>query len=103
MFNYKLEGIMEENFLPIGSVVKLKGGQKRLMITGFLQVEQEENKKNVWDYSGCLYPEGIIVSSTNYLFNHSQIEEVHFIGLVDEEEEKFKKKLNNAIEELKNK
>ena len=34
MFNYKLEGIMEENFLPIGSVVKLKGGQKRLMITG---------------------------------------------------------------------
>ncbi len=95
---------MERKFLPIGSVVKLKDGKKRLMITGFLPIEQKENgEKNVWDYSGCLYPEGIIVSSTNYLFNHSQIEEVHFIGLVDEEEEKFKKKLNNAIEELKNK
>ena len=91
MFNYKLEGIMEENLLPIGSVVKLKGGQKRLMITGFLQVEQEENKKNVWDYSGCLYPAGMITSENNYVFNHSQIEEVYFTGLVDEEEEEFKK------------
>ena len=95
---------MEERFLPIGSVVKLKEGKKRLMITGFLPIEQKENgEKNVWDYSGCLYPEGIIVSSTNYLFNHSQIEEVHFIGLVDEEEEQFKQKLNKAIEELGNK
>ena len=95
---------MEERFLPIGSVVKLKDGQKRLMITGFLPIEQNENgEKNVWDYSGCLYPEGIIVSSTNYLFIHSQIEEVHFIGLVDEEEEQFKQKLNKAIEELGNK
>ena len=84
---------MEENFLPIGSVVKLKGGQKRLMITGFLQVEQEENKKNVWDYSGCLYPEGMITSENNYVFNHSQIEDIYFTGLVDEEEEEFKKRL----------
>jgi len=100
----KGELTMEERFLPIGSVVKLKDGQKRLMITGFLPIEQNENgEKNVWDYSGCLYPEGIIVSSTNYLFNHSQIEEVHFIGLVDEEEEQFKQKLNKAIEELGNK
>ena len=44
---------MEERFLPIGSVVKLKDGQKRLMITGFLPIEQKENgEKNVWDYSG---------------------------------------------------
>ena len=48
---------MEEKFLPIGSVVKLKDGQKRLMITGFLPIEQnEKGEKNVWDYSGCLYP-----------------------------------------------
>ena len=54
---------MEEKFLPIGSVVKLKNGQKRLMITGFLQMEQgEDGKKNIWDYSGCLYPEGMLTS-----------------------------------------
>ena len=95
---------MEGRFLPIGSVVKLKEGKKRLMITGFLPIEQnEKGEKNVWDYCACLYPEGVIAPTNNYLFNHSQIEEVHFIGLVDEEEEKFKEKLNKAVEELGNK
>lgn len=95
---------MEKKFLPIGSVVKLKEGTKRLMITGFLPIEQKENgEKNMWDYNGCLYPEGILNSTNNYLFNHSQIEEVHFIGLVDDEEKIFKKKLDEAIEKLGNK
>ena len=95
---------MEGRFLPIGSVVRLKEGKKRLMITGFLPIEQnEKGEKNGWDYSACLYPEGVITPTNNYLFNHSQIEEVHFIGLVDEEEEKFKEKLNKAVEELGNK
>lgn len=95
---------MEERFLPIGSVIKLKEGTKRLMITGFLPIEQnEQGEKNVWDYCGCLYPEGLISSKNNYLFNHSQIAEVHFIGLVDEEEKSFKEKLNKAVEELGNK
>ena len=41
---------MEEKLLPIGSVVKLKNGQKRLMITGFLQMEQDEKgQKNIVD------------------------------------------------------
>lgn len=93
---------MEENFLPIGSVVRLKGGQKRLMITGFLQMEQgEDGQKNIWDYSGCLYPEGMITSENNYVFNHSQIEDVYFTGLIDDEEEEFKKKLKEAVKELK--
>lgn len=97
----KGEDNMEGRFLPIGSVVRLKEGQKRLMITGFLQMEQDEKgQKNIWDYSGCLYPEGMLTSEANYVFNHSQIEKVYFVGLVDEEEEEFKKKLEKAIEEI---
>ena len=95
---------MEDKFLPIGSVIKLKNGTKRLMITGFLQMEQDENgKNNIWDYCGYLYPEGILTSEANYVFNHSQIEKIFFLGLVDEEENEFKKKLNKAIEELEKK
>ena len=45
----------------------------------------------------------MLTSETNYVFNHSQIEEVHFIGLVDEEEEEFKKKLEEAIKKLESK
>ena len=43
----------------------------------------------------------MITSENNYVFNHSQIEEVYFTGLVDEEEEEFKKRLKEAVKELK--
>lgn len=82
---------MEQKYLPIGSVVKLKDATKRLMITGFLVTEREKEK--VWDYCGCIYPEGIISSTNNYLFDHSQIEKTYFIGLIDDEEKEFKKKI----------
>ena len=92
---------MEGRFLPIGSVVRLKKGKKRLMITGFLPIEQKENgEKETWDYSGCIFPEGMLNSNQNYVFNHSQIEEIYYMGLVYEEEEEFKEKINKAIEEL---
>lgn len=92
---------MEKRFLPIGSVVRLKDGQKRLMITGFLPIEQKENgEKETWDYSSCTFPEGVLSSKQNYVFNHSQIEEIYYMGLVDDEEKNFKEKLNKAIEEL---
>lgn len=79
-------------YLPIGTVVMLKGGTKRVMITGFC-VMQESDKEKVWDYSACLYPEGMLSSTQNCLFNHDQIEKVYYLGLIDEEEEEFKKKL----------
>ena len=34
-----------EKFLPIGSVVMLKGGTKRAMITGFCSVAQDDAQK----------------------------------------------------------
>ena len=98
-----ITGSSTNNFYEKNKGRTKEGKQKRLMITGFLQMEQGENgQKNIWDYSGCLYPEGMLTSEANYVFNHSQIEEVHFIGLVDEEEEEFKKKLKEAIEKLEN-
>ena len=34
-----------EKYLPIGSVVMLKGGTKRVMITGFCTVPNEDKEK----------------------------------------------------------
>lgn len=45
-----------KDLLPIGSVVTLKEGTKRLMIIGRLQ--QNVRTKKVYDYAGCLWPEG---------------------------------------------
>ena len=79
-----------EKYLPLGSVVLLKGGKKRLMITGFC-VQTEDGK--VYDYTGCLYPEGVLTSESNCVFNHDQIQRIFCIGYSDEEEKKFKEAL----------
>lgn len=83
-------------FLPLGTVVLLKGATKRLMITGFCSYDGTKKDK-AYDYTGCLYPEGIISSKQMALFNHSQIDKIYYLGYSDEEEKAFKKKL---VEEL---
>lgn len=87
-----------EKYLPIGSVVLLKGAQKRLMIYGRLQKAEETGE--VRDYIGCLYPEGNISTRETYMFNHDQIDKVYFIGFQDPEEfefvDKYLKEGNNG-------
>ena len=79
-------------FLPIGTICKLKNGVKNIMITGFCPVT-DESEKGMYDYCGCLYPEGMISSDMNLLFDNDQIEEVLFKGFENAEEVEFKKKL----------
>lgn len=89
---------IKEKFLPIGTVVMLKNGTKRIMITGFCTVIGK-GEKQMWDYSGCLYPEGILSSEQTLAFNHDQIEKIYYLGLADDDEERsFKTKLNRMLE-----
>ena len=81
---------MKKEFLPVGSVVLLKGGRKKVMITGFCSIDKE-NMEKVYDYNGCLYPEGIINSNVIELFDHKQIDQVIFRGFENEEEIEYKK------------
>lgn len=90
---------MREKYLPIGTIVLLKGGRKRAMITGFCSVAQE-NQEKIYDYSGCVYPEGYLSSNQVCLFDHDQIEKIFFIGFEDEEEKTFKTKLNKIVSTL---
>ncbi len=91
-----------KKFLPIGTVVMLKEGTKRVMITGFCSAAQED-PNTVWDYTGCPYPEGYISSDQTCLFNHSQINKIYYSGFKDDEEEKlFKEQLDKLFDALKN-
>ncbi|HOZ88895.1 MAG TPA: DUF4176 domain-containing protein [Bacilli bacterium] len=90
---------MQEKYLPIGTVAMLKGGKKRVMITGFCAIPQEDPGK-VYDYSGCVYPEGFITSNQVCLFNHDQIEKIFHVGLADQEETDFKVKLKEIVSSL---
>ena len=89
-----------EKYLPLGTVVMLKGASKRLMITGFCTMAAEEENGAMYDYSGCMYPEGFISSDQTALFNHDQIETVYHMGLVDDEEKTFKASLNQIVAQM---
>ena len=94
---------IKEKFLPIGTVVMLAGGTKRLMITGFGAI-QETNKEKIWDYSGCIYPEGFLTSKQICLFDHEQIQKIYHFGLAEDEEEKnFKETLDNISKLIQSK
>ncbi len=91
-----------EKYLPIGTVVMLKGGSKRLMITGFCSMPTDDKNK-MFDYSGCMYPEGVLSSDQTALFNHDQIDKIYYMGYVDDEEKKFKSTLNALISQMNKK
>ena len=83
-----------KNLLPLGSIVLLENGEKRIMIYGRRQkaiVNDEE-----YDYVACLYPEGNISEEFTYLFNHSDIKEVIHTGYTDEEDAAFLEYLANT-------
>ena len=48
----------------------------------------------MYDYIGCFYPEGYIDHDYTFVFNHDAIEEIIFVGFIDEEEEAFVGLLN---------
>ncbi len=106
---YKLKNLNYENeirngeiikkypkYLPLGSVVLLKDAWKKVMIMGFSPINMD-NKEEVYDYIGCLYPEGIIKTDMNILFNHENIKEIIAIGLIDEEQKDFMSKIEKLI------
>lgn len=84
------------NYLPIGSVVKLKGIGKRLVIVGIIQMEQG-NTDTLHDYMGVPYPEGSLGPGMNFLFDHDKIEEVIFRGFEDDERRGFMITVEQAL------
>jgi len=83
-----------EKYLPIGSVVLLHDGEKRLMIYGRLQKQVANG--TMWDYIGCLYPEGNLNEQYMYLFNHEQIKQVFHVGYQDDEEQEYQRMIREA-------
>jgi len=84
--------------LPIGSVVLLKEGEKRLMIFGIKQTITDGEELE-FDYIGIMYPEGYMGPEYMYLFNHGDINEVVIRGYEDDERKEFISKLSEHYEE----
>lgn len=89
---------MYKNMLPIGSVVLLKGGNKRVMITGRILTKAGEEK--IYDYAACYYPEGIGATDGTFFFNKDAIERLYFVGFQDEEELTLKREVLDKLGKL---
>lgn len=90
---------MFERTLPIGSVVSLYGGEKRLMILGYVKYLRGDDSGKVYDYCGCTYPEGYVGSEATAVFNHEDIEHIYALGFQDEVQFEFHEKLERILEE----
>lgn len=94
---------MIKDLLPIGSVVLLNNGRKKVMIFGIKQTHENDEKVTIeYDYIGVLYPEGNIGAKYQFLFNQQDISEVFFRGYEDEERESFINKLSEVYKENEN-
>ena len=76
-----------KDYLPIGTIVLLKNGTKKIMIYGRKQTMAETGE--VFDYVACFYPEGNISPDYTFLFNNEEIEKIVFTGYSDEDNERF--------------
>ena len=81
---------------PVGTVVMLKGGEKAIMIIGYAFIDTN-NQNMVYDYCGCLYPEGIISSDEFLLFQHENIEKVLNLGYINDDAEVFLNELSSRL------
>ena len=93
---------MEEiKFLPIGSIVVLKGGIQKLMIVSrAINVKTAEGDK-YFDYGGCIYPIGLINDKVAY-FKKEDIFKVVFEGYSDADNELMVENINISIKEKNN-
>lgn len=85
-----------KKLLPIGSVIRLKGAKKDLMIFGICQTQKDSGKD--FDYIGVLWPEGNMGAQTQVLFAHEDIDSVAFRGYETQERTDFIERLNAFYE-----
>ncbi len=90
-----------EGLLPIGTVVLLKDSTKRVMIMGVCQEGVTDKGTNLYDYVGCVFPEGYMSADENFLFNTDQIDRLYFLGYQDDEALAFKERADEMMVKLR--
>ena len=88
-----------KKILPIGSIVKLKNGEQKLMIISRVPLYNNKGNIGYFDYSACVYPFGH-TSQNAFFFNEEDIEEIVFMGFKDADEDKFLELYEKQINEI---
>ncbi len=91
-----------DGLLPVGSIVLLEGGNHRIMIMGYCQ-QLMSDTTHIFDYVGCLFPEGYIGADQNFLFDRDQIAKVYHVGYQTDGQFAFVEKMEETIARLSGK
>ncbi len=84
-------------FLPLGSIVIIKGGIKKIVIIARGVAGEIGESIKYFDYAGCIYPEGLIGDQLLY-FNHEDIAREIFQGYSDEDNVMMVENIHRWIE-----
>lgn len=89
---------MIKEYIPIGSVVSLYDASQKILIVGYLQKNNQDDK--LWDYVGVLYPNGYLTPSRMVLFDREQIEKKYYMGCQNVEQFQFQEQLSKQGSEV---
>lgn len=84
------------DYVPLGSVVYLNGGIKKLLVVARAINVVNGGKQFFFDYGGVLYPEGVTGNEMAY-FNHDDIGSVFFRGCDDDENKGMTEAINKYV------
>ena len=88
-----MEGKEKIDYLPLGSIVILKGGVQKVVIIARGLVTAVTAPAGFFDYGGCLYQQGIIGDQIMY-FNHEDIAKIVFEGYTDDDDKMMVDNIN---------
>ncbi len=63
--------------------------------------KEEKPKKEMYEYGGCIFPEGILDPNIVMAFNHEKIEKIIHLGYENDDYKKYSNILNEHYEEVK--
>ena len=84
---------------PLGTVVSLKRGQRKLMITSRVPLMNENGTIEYFDYGGCLVPDGQN-GNQMFFFNNEDIAEVYQLGYQGPEEDDYQEQFKKAKDSI---
>lgn len=91
---------LENDFLPVGSIVSLRFNRNKFMIMGYGTIDGET--KEVYDYVAVQYPVGLISLDNVVMVNRPFVKKIYHTGYVSEEYNNFSKAVKEAMEKRKN-
>lgn len=84
------------DYIPLGSVVLLRGGIQKLLIIARGINTRQGDKTVFFDYGAVLYPEGLTGDRMAY-FNHDAVSKVVFYGYDDEDSQIYADNINDFL------